>query len=157
MCNCRNVTVLKGDKGDAGATGPQGPAGTMGYNVYVASMTQSETSAPSARILQNTLVDATPTWTRTGDGEYVLTATASFPSYTTKLWIGNTCEGLGDGGAVIPLVSKALTVAGYYTITAIDADSLKMTIFNTLGTKVDLQVLVGVTTRIYLPEIRIYP
>ena len=30
MCNCRNVTVLKGDKGDVGPQGPQGIQGIQG-------------------------------------------------------------------------------------------------------------------------------
>lgn len=30
MCNCRNVTVLKGDKGDVGPQGPQGNQGIQG-------------------------------------------------------------------------------------------------------------------------------
>lgn len=161
MCNCRNVTVLKGDKGDTGATGPQGPQGpegTFGYNVYVASFVQSGAEAPSSvYVLENTLVDTTPTWTRTGAGEYVLTATASFPDFATKLWIDGMSNSLAEGTTAIPILNKSLTITGYYSINAVDIDSVKMTVVNGVGTKVDLSSLVTVSTRIYLPEIRIYP
>jgi hypothetical protein len=71
MCNCRNVTVLKGDKGDVG---PQGPAG---YKVYTALLTQASTSTPSAVVLQNTL-SGTPSWSRVSVGRYRLTLSGEF-------------------------------------------------------------------------------
>lgn len=159
MCNCRNVTVLKGDKGDTGATGatgPQGPEGTFGYNTYVGTMTQSGTSAPVVSILQNTLVDTTPTWTRSGVGDYVLTATSSFPSYATKLWISGMSDDANIGASSIPIINATGGVVGHYKIYASDADRVKMAVFNTAGSQVDLVTLIG-TTKIYLPEIRIYP
>ena len=156
MCNCRNVTVLKGDKGDQGIQGPIGPEGTFGYNTYVATMTQSGTSNPVAAILQNTLVDTTPVWTRTGVGEYTLTATSSFPNFATKLWISGMSDDANIGATSIPIINVTGGVVGHYKIYASDADRVKMSIFNLAGSLVDLVTLVG-TTKIYLPEIRIYP
>jgi hypothetical protein len=157
MCNCRNVTVLKGDKGDQGIQGPVGPEGTMGYKAYVASFSQSGTSDPAAIIRENTLTATNPSWARGVAGEYILTAANSFPSYESKLWISGTCLEIADGASVISLTNKSLSLVGYYTITVVNIDTLKMTVFNTGGTKVDLSTLIGSTTKIYLPEIRVYP
>lgn len=72
-CNC-NRTVLKGDKGDTGPTGPQGPEGSFGYKIYVFSIKQSGSSAPTIDEYANTL-SATPTPSITSTGQYVLTLT----------------------------------------------------------------------------------
>ncbi len=154
--SCRTVVVLKGDKGDQGIQGPVGPEGTFGYATYVATMTQSGTSAPSVAILQNTLVDTTPVWTRSGTGDYVLTATASFTNYATKVWISGMSDDANIGAPGISLRDVNGVVVGSYKLYIVDADRVKMAIFNTASTQVDLSTLIG-TTKIYLPEIRVYP
>jgi len=56
----------------------------LGYKIYVANITQSGTSAPSATILENTL-GVTPTWARAGIGQYTLTATGAWVTNKTAL------------------------------------------------------------------------
>lgn len=155
MCNCRNVTVLKGDKGDTGATGPQGPEGTFGYDVYVATMTQSGTSNPTVTTLQNTLTDTTPTWVRTSIGRYTLTATGSFPD-VDKLWIGGVAVNFNSGSSVVALCNGSNVINGNYILRYASADNLVMYVYDISGTLTDLSTLVG-STKICLPEIRVYP
>lgn len=51
---------------------------------YLALLTQTGTDAPTATILQNTL-SATPVWTRSGTGAYVLTLTGEFTENKTTI------------------------------------------------------------------------
>ncbi len=153
-CNC-NRTVLKGDKGDTGPTGPQGPAGTMGYDVYVATMTQSGTSDPVVTVLENTLTDTTPTWVRTLQGRYTLTATASFPD-VDKLWINGLAVNFNTGSSVVAICNSSSVISGNYILRYGSADALVMYVYDLTGTPTDLGTLIG-TTKICLPEIRVYP
>lgn len=155
MCNCRNVTVLKGDKGDTGATGPQGPAGTMGYDVFTCYLEQNLTSNPTATILANTL-GGTPSITRSNTGDYVLTLAGAFPDVNK---IHSTAYTFGySRGAAFPVFNDASgLLIGYVKIYWIDADSLGIYVYHSSASKMDLSTLVGNNIKLVLPEIRVYP
>jgi len=62
------------------------------YRIYVAKITQSGTSAPSATVLQNTL-GGTPVWSRTGTGTYVATLANAFTANTTVCFVNSAIPG----------------------------------------------------------------
>lgn len=59
-------------------------ASPLPYKVYSATITQTGTSAPVPVVMQNTL-GITPTWARTGIGQYTLTATGAWVTAKTTL------------------------------------------------------------------------
>lgn len=76
--------ILKGDltvSGTVTATsinsGGEGVEPAVNFKEYVAKITQSGTSAPTATVLRNTL-GGVPVWTRGGTGSYVVTLTGAF-------------------------------------------------------------------------------
>jgi hypothetical protein len=67
---CYNSELPIGPPGPVGPQGPQGPSGNaLGYKVYSALLTQNNSDAPVANILENTL-GFTPTWVRDAAGFY---------------------------------------------------------------------------------------
>lgn len=62
---------------------------TLPYKVYVATLSQSGTSAPSPIVLQNTL-GGTVVWTRTGTGNYVATLNGVFTSNKTVAFVNTS-------------------------------------------------------------------
>lgn len=59
-------------------------ADDLPYKVYSATITQTGTSAPVSVVMQNTL-GVTPTWARSGTGQYTLTATGAWVTAKTTL------------------------------------------------------------------------
>jgi hypothetical protein len=57
------------------------------YKIYVATLTQSSTSAPTATVLENTL-GGTVVWTRTGTGDYLATLSSAFTANKTIILTG---------------------------------------------------------------------
>lgn len=55
---------------------------SCGKNEYIALVTQSSTSAPTASVIKNTL-GGTVVWSRTGKGSYLGTLSGAFPSAKT--------------------------------------------------------------------------
>ena len=87
----------------------------LGYTSYVALITQVNTAAPTAKILQNT-TGATLTWARTSAGVYTATAnTATFTADKTIVFAnpGNDNTASGD-----PDIIWARTSDTVLTITA---------------------------------------
>jgi len=128
-------------------------AENVGYNSYVVNLAQSGTNAPVATVIANTLT-VIPVWSRTGVGQYDLTATGQFPRfenvYCPILWDGN-----GANLPKVPIVGEAGSLVGYYFLYYVDENRLKLNVTNTTGTFVEFSSLI--TGIICIPEIRVYP
>lgn len=99
--------------------GTQQPNGN--YKKYVANLSQSGTSAPSATVLENTL-GGTLVWTRAGQGDYRATLTGAFGDaskvyiITQGLWFDPTFTfacfslfGVNDSNSLVFYTSKLST------------------------------------------------
>lgn len=64
-----------------------GGESSLPYNTYVALLIQSDTDAPSATVLENTL-GGTVVWARSAQGVYTATLTNGFPIGKTLVLIG---------------------------------------------------------------------
>jgi hypothetical protein len=62
---------------------------SVGYKKYIALLSQSATSAPTAIVLDNTL-GGTPSFSYTSTGNYLLTLGSAFDSNKTYVIIGNS-------------------------------------------------------------------
>ena len=88
---------------------------SAGYSSYVALITQIDTSAPTAKILQNT-TGATLTWARTSAGIFTVTSnTGIFTADKTIVFANN---GNDDGATGDPSIIWARTSNTVLTITA---------------------------------------
>jgi hypothetical protein len=67
-------------------------AQNVGYNSYIALLSQSGTSAPTAIIGNNTLASV-PVWTRVSAGFYTLTLASAFPLTKTYIILGTNANG----------------------------------------------------------------
>jgi len=123
--------------------------------IHVTAITQSGTDAPTPYLFTNTLVDSTPTWTRSSQGRYVLNATDSFPD-SAKIWIGGLGIDFNSGSSVVALCDGANVINGNYILRYASIDGLIMYVYDLAGVLTDLSTLIG-TTKICLPEIRVYP
>ena len=72
-----------------GNTSWQHPDSILPYRKYVALLSQSDTSAPIATILENTLGEV-PTWEYISTGNYILNSSAVFTLNKTVAFIGNS-------------------------------------------------------------------
>lgn len=68
-----------------------------GYNVYIATLTQSGTSAPTVSIIENTL-GAEPVWTYGAVGSYVCTLSGAFTVGKTLINPPNNWNSPAIGG-----------------------------------------------------------
>lgn len=92
---------------------------TSSYTKYVALLTQSGTSAPTATVLENT-TGLTINWTRASAGTYSGTRTSgSFSTTKTAIFIGGGWASFGDGigagttgNSVIDVRTSSLGAAG---------------------------------------------
>lgn len=64
------------------------------YKVYIATLTQTGTSAPTATVLENTL-GGTLVWTRTGQGQYLATLSGVFTANKTVIFCGPDNDDIG--------------------------------------------------------------
>ena len=87
----------------------------LGYTSYVALITQVDTSAPTAKILQNT-TGATLTWARTSAG--IFTVTSNIGIFTADKTIVFANNGNDDGATGDPSIIWARTSNTVLTITA---------------------------------------
>lgn len=79
--------------------GVTGGTTDRGYKCYVALLTQSETNAPVATVLENTL-GGTVVWTRIGAGVYRGTLAGAFPA--NKVWFSvQVANASGDLTAIV--------------------------------------------------------
>jgi hypothetical protein len=104
MCNCRNVTVLKGDKGDVGPQGPQGIQGVPGAN----GTSQTETNLRAANAAFSTLV--TQANSPVDDAELTLTVAVAgkyMVSYSGSVRISSNADLTASVGVIIR--KKAVT------------------------------------------------
>ncbi|MFL6209247.1 MAG: hypothetical protein ACJ74W_10385 [Pyrinomonadaceae bacterium] len=95
---------------------------------YVALVTQSGTSAPTATVLENGL-SGTPALTRNGAGDYSVTLAGAFPVATTAVFFGLALASIGDvsGAAVaVSLVEQDADHIRIYVGAGLD-DSLSQT------------------------------
>ncbi len=105
------------------------------YKKYIALLSQSGTSAPTAIILENTL--GTIIWGRTSAGIYTATLTNAFSANKTTIFHGTSADAT--------YVAMNRTNASVITITVIDSDG---------STPVDSLIVGGGNVLI---EIRVYP
>lgn len=85
---CYNSELPIGPPGPTGPTGPQGPQGpaaTPAYKVYTALLTQIDTNAPIAIVLENTIGDII--WTYDDIGSYKGTLASAFTTNKTFVFI----------------------------------------------------------------------
>ena len=71
--------------GPPGPTGPQGPAGELPYKVYTALLTQVDTNAPIAIVLENTIGDII--WSYVEVGNYKGPLSSAFTTNKTFVFI----------------------------------------------------------------------
>jgi hypothetical protein len=88
------------------------------YKEYVATITQSTTSAPAATVLNNTL-GGTLVWTRSTTGTYLATLTAAFPTASKVVILTSVLKTDLDPLNDVPLI--AYTVNSANTIQFITA------------------------------------
>lgn len=75
---------------------PPAASGSVGYQVYTALLSQVETGAPTATVLENTL-GGTPVWARSAQGIYTATLTGAFVGGKTLVLItANANTSLGS-------------------------------------------------------------
>lgn len=88
-CDCNITSTTKGEKGDAS------PVASLGYKVYSALITQNgnPASAPTVKILQNTLGTINRAYTSTGT--YTLSSSGLFTADKTFLLIGTPSDVTG--------------------------------------------------------------
>jgi hypothetical protein len=67
---------------------------TPSYKVYTALLTQTGTTAPVAKVLENTL-GGTLVWTRNGDGQYVATLAGAFLDENKFFTLNSITEFIG--------------------------------------------------------------
>lgn len=79
-CGCNITSTTKGEKGDSSSVA------SLGYKVYTALLTQSGTSAPTVKVLNNTL-GVVPTLSYVGIGNYSINATGVFTQ--DKTWFSS--------------------------------------------------------------------
>ena len=115
-------------------TSTRTPFGMPPYKKYVALMTQSGSSAPTAVVLENSIGGIA--WTRSSTGRYVGTLTGTFPADKTTVMLT-----LGQG----PLANVSAT----YGASRVDADSVRI-LTNDTGSLADSLLTDAVV------EIRIY-
>ncbi len=81
----------------------------LGAKVYMATLTQSSTSAPVATVLNNTL-GGTLVWTRSSTGIYVGTFASPFTANKTQVFIGSVLDGVSFFGRVAARRGSSSTV-----------------------------------------------
>lgn len=103
------------------------------YKVYAALLTQSGTSAPTAKVLDNTL-SGVPTLARTGVGVYTITLSGAFTTDKTFLLTGVSTT----AGAT---VSAVRTSANVITLTTSNASNAAADVLLT-DTPIEIRVYV---------------
>jgi hypothetical protein len=86
-----------------------------GGKVYLARISQTSTSAPTAVVVRNTL-SGTPAWSRTAVGDYKLTLTGAFPLAKTLVLIGHTGVSIDDT-AIFDIIRTEHTSANFIRLT----------------------------------------
>jgi hypothetical protein len=107
----------------------------FGAKKYVALLTQTGTSAPTAIVLENTL-SGTPTLTRTGIGSYELTLNSEFT--TDKTWVvGGSADNNAGGGDFATLDIRRLNAN---KITLITYDNFSVSDNMLVSTSIEIRV-----------------
>lgn len=117
-------------------------ANPLPYKVYSATITQTGTSAPVSVVMQNTL-GITPTWARSGVGQYTLTATGTWVTAKTTLPNSSTILAGDDSDEY---------ASTHWVRTSADVLTLQI-VKNTTDSIIEMN---NVTEGIFI-EIRVYP
>jgi len=125
-------TATAGDNDTSIATTAFVATATGNYKKYVALLTQTGTSAPTATVLENTL-GGTVVWTRTSTGEYKGTLTGAFTTNKTFF------------------PQPSISLASYILAAVLNTNELTISSRNTSGVSTDA-LLTNSTI-----EIRVYP
>lgn len=127
--------------------------GGGGVQSYIALLEQTGTDAPVATVLLNTF-NGEIVWTRESAGNYSGTLINAFTD--DKVHIPPFGDFSGDANTYLPIWSGSGAVLGYWTVYLANEDSIGIQVKNPSGVAVDLSTLIG-TTKLMLPEIRVYP
>ena len=131
-----------------------GYTGGTSYLVYVPVITQSGTDAPTDVKLANTLLVGT--WARSNTGVYNVTTTTPYDlEKTTILGMGSFSD-IGTSTLVITDGSAIVGYVMYYPFQDGSNLGLAMDVVDNTFSPVDLSTIIG-TTKLYLPEVRVYP
>ncbi len=132
-----------------GGNGPD-----LGYKAYVASITQSGTSAPVATVLQSNLLQGTPVWSRVSAGIYRATLTGAFLEAKTSIPFGVS---IGSTASIAQVLFGVTGVEGYIYFDRETDNVLRLTTVSAAtNLPAELSTLIG-TGIIMLPEVRVYP
>lgn len=104
---------------------------TLPYTSYVAILNQSSTSAPSVTVVYNNL-PGTPTWGRTGTGNYTATLTGAFTSGKTVVFLTGTGISILLAGAINAdaIAVKSYSDAGVITDSLLQTTSIEIRVYN---------------------------
>jgi hypothetical protein len=105
------------------------------YTLYVATVSQSGTSAPIANVLENDL-GFTPVWSRSGTGVYHLTETSAFDATKVIVTVRNN---LGVGTLGYAYHTKAIVQSNFIEVTLYDnSDTLTDAIMSNMNIEIKI-------------------
>jgi len=131
-------------KDSIGSTGPA-------YKVYTASLTQDGTDAPVATVLEDTI--GAIGWARSTTGGYTLTFET--PIDLSKVYINGLSDWNGSSSIYLTITDGS-TVKGYYNMYFTDNTTLTLEFQSEIFAYSDISTLMSSTSKLYLPEIRVY-
>ena len=127
------------------------PLTEIAVKTWIAALKQTGTSAPTARVLHNTL-GSTITWTRISAGYYRGTVTE--PIFTEQgTWIANS--GPTSKLCMYPLSLSSINDYGYQLYWESETTVLFQLYDNTYS-NIDMSTVLGDGAELNLPEIRVY-
>jgi hypothetical protein len=130
------LPTADGTSGQVLQTNGSGTLSWFGPKKYVALLTQTGTSAPTATVLENTL-SGTPTLTRTGIGTYELTLTNEFTA--NKTWVvGGSADNNAGSGDFATLDIKRL-----------NANKITLNTYDSFTPADDMLVSTSIEIRVY--------
>ena len=140
---CNITAITKGEKGDKGDTGD------IGYKSYVAIITQTGTSAPTATILKNTL--GTVTYGYDTAGMYLIQSAGLFTNNKTAFFIQTDVDNnfSADGQPVVSMF--------YSDATEIYLNTWYLKETAGVIAKTFSDGIIGYTTNSTIIEIKVYP
>lgn len=133
--------------------GNGGGTTATGYYAYVASITQSGTSAPTPTVLYNNLPLGTPSWSRVSAGIYRATLNGSFLESKTHMNFGVS---IGAVTAPAMVLFGATGIEGYVYFDRESDNILRLTTVSAAtNLPVELSTIIG-SAIVMLPEVRVY-
>jgi len=123
------------------------------YKSFVGFGSQAGTAAPVVTTLESNIAPAI-VWSRASIGTYYGTAAGAFTA--NKTWIAPYGDWSGFGNPYMALWNETGAINGYMTFDRLDANIIEWRCLDAAGNLADLGSLIS-STKVYLPEIRVYP